>query len=30
MALIRSQPRSATVRSQGQSELMVIRRPDFF
>jgi CRP-like cAMP-binding protein len=30
MALIRSQPRSATVRSVGQSELMVIRRSDFF
>jgi CRP-like cAMP-binding protein len=30
MALIRSQPRSATVRSLGESELMVIRRPGFF
>jgi serine/threonine protein phosphatase PrpC len=30
MALIRSQPRSATVKSSGRSELMVIRRPDFF
>jgi serine/threonine protein phosphatase PrpC/CRP-like cAMP-binding protein len=30
MALIRSQPRSATVKSSGTSELMVIRRPDFF
>ena len=30
MALIRSQPRSATVRSNGTSELMVIRRTDFF
>jgi serine/threonine protein phosphatase PrpC/CRP-like cAMP-binding protein len=30
MALIRSQPRSATVRSVGHSELMVIRRSDFF
>jgi CRP-like cAMP-binding protein len=30
MALIRSQPRSATVKSSGLSELMVIRRPDFF
>jgi serine/threonine protein phosphatase PrpC/CRP-like cAMP-binding protein len=30
MALIRSQPRSATVKSSGRSELMVIRRSDFF
>jgi PPM family protein phosphatase len=30
MALIRSQPRSATVTSDLDSELMVIRRPDFF
>ncbi len=30
MALIRSQPRSATVISDGPSELMVIRRADFF
>lgn len=30
MALIRSQPRSATVQSEGSSELMVIRRADFF
>jgi serine/threonine protein phosphatase PrpC/CRP-like cAMP-binding protein len=30
MALIRSQPRSATVLSSGISELMVIRRSDFF
>jgi serine/threonine protein phosphatase PrpC/CRP-like cAMP-binding protein len=30
MALVRNQPRSATVRSQGRSELMVIRRRDFF
>ena len=30
MALVRSQPRSATVISEGESELMVIRRPDFF
>jgi CRP-like cAMP-binding protein len=30
MALIRSQPRSATVKSAGESELMVIRRTDFF
>lgn len=30
MALIRSQPRSATVKSSGTSELMVIRRTDFF
>jgi PPM family protein phosphatase len=30
MALIRSQPRSATVVSDGDSELMVIRRRDFF
>jgi CRP-like cAMP-binding protein len=30
MALVRSQPRSATVVSDGQSELMVIRRTDFF
>jgi serine/threonine protein phosphatase PrpC len=30
MALVRSQPRSATVVSDGPSELMVIRRPDFF
>lgn len=30
MALIRSQPRSATVRSVGNSELMVVRRADFF
>ncbi|HEX4341084.1 MAG TPA: Stp1/IreP family PP2C-type Ser/Thr phosphatase [Polyangiaceae bacterium] len=30
MALIRAQPRSATVKSSGLSELMVIRRSDFF
>ncbi|MEO6600433.1 MAG: cyclic nucleotide-binding domain-containing protein [Polyangiaceae bacterium] len=30
MALVRSQPRSATVRSDGNSELMVIRRAEFF
>jgi PPM family protein phosphatase len=30
MALVRSQPRSATVRSAGNSELMVIRRSEFF
>jgi len=30
MALVRSQPRSATVRSSGNSELMVIRRSEFF
>lgn len=30
MALVRNQPRSATVRSRGASELMVIRRRDFF
>jgi serine/threonine protein phosphatase PrpC len=30
MALIRSQPRSATVKSAGPSELMFIRRADFF
>lgn len=30
MALIRAQPRSATVISDGQSELMMIRRADFF
>jgi serine/threonine protein phosphatase PrpC len=30
MALVRSQPRSATVRSDGDSELMVIRRSEFF
>ncbi len=30
MALIRSQPRSATVVSDGESELMIIRRTDFF
>ncbi|MDX2051736.1 MAG: Stp1/IreP family PP2C-type Ser/Thr phosphatase [Polyangiaceae bacterium] len=30
MALVRSQPRSATVLSDGPSELMVIRRTDFF
>lgn len=30
MALVRSQPRSATVTSDGPSELMVIRRADFF
>jgi len=30
MALVRSQPRSATVRSDGKSELMVIRRTEFF
>jgi PPM family protein phosphatase len=30
MALVRSQPRSATVRSSGNSELMVIRRTEFF
>jgi serine/threonine protein phosphatase PrpC/CRP-like cAMP-binding protein len=30
MALVRNQPRSATVRSRGTSELMVIRRRDFF
>ncbi len=29
MALIRSQPRSATVKSSGKSELMLIRRSDF-
>lgn len=30
MSLVRNQPRSATVRSSGNSELMVIRRRDFF
>lgn len=30
MALVRNQPRSATVRSRGTAELMVIRRRDFF
>lgn len=30
MALVRNQPRSATVKSKGASELMVIRRTDFF
>jgi len=30
MALVRSQPRSATVRADGKSELMVIRRTEFF
>ncbi len=30
MALVRSQPRSATVTSDGQSELMLIRRTEFF
>lgn len=30
MALIRSQPRSATVKSHGTAELMLIRRTDFF
>jgi len=30
MALVRSQPRSATVISEGKSELMVIRRTEFF
>ena len=30
MALIRSQPRSATVKSSGVSELIVLRRSDFF
>jgi serine/threonine protein phosphatase PrpC/CRP-like cAMP-binding protein len=30
MALIRAQPRSATVKSSGESELMIIRRSDFF
>jgi len=30
MALVRSQPRSATVLSEGKSELMVIRRTEFF
>jgi len=30
MALVRNQPRSATVKSAGVSELMVIRRRDFF
>lgn len=30
MALIRSQPRSASVVSDGESELMVLRRQDFF
>jgi len=30
MALVRNQPRSATVQSAGRSELMVIRRRDFF
>lgn len=30
MALVRSQPRSATVRSSGASELLVLRRTDFF
>lgn len=30
MALVRNQPRSASVRSKGSAELMVIRRRDFF
>ncbi len=30
MALVRNQPRSASVRSRGPSEMMVIRRADFF
>jgi len=30
MALVRSQPRSATIVSDGSSEVMVVRRPDFF
>jgi CRP-like cAMP-binding protein len=30
MALVRNQPRSATVRADGPAELMVIRRRDFF
>jgi serine/threonine protein phosphatase PrpC/CRP-like cAMP-binding protein len=30
MALVRSQPRSATVTSDGESELMLIRRTEFF
>jgi PPM family protein phosphatase len=30
MALVRSQPRSATVESAGPSEVMVVRRSDFF
>ncbi len=30
MALVRNQPRSASVVSDGESELLVIRRPDFF
>jgi CRP-like cAMP-binding protein len=30
MALVRSQPRSATVISDGTSELMIVRRQDFF
>jgi serine/threonine protein phosphatase PrpC/CRP-like cAMP-binding protein len=30
MALIRSQPRSATVKSSGTSELIIVRRSDFF
>jgi CRP-like cAMP-binding protein len=30
MALVRSQPRSATVISDGNSDLMVIRRTEFF
>ncbi len=30
MALVRNQPRSATVRGKGRCELMVIRRRDFF
>lgn len=30
MALIRSQPRSATVRSLGQSEMLTLRRAEFF
>ena len=30
MSLIRAQPRSATVVSSGEAELMVIRRPEFF
>ncbi|HLV21462.1 MAG TPA: Stp1/IreP family PP2C-type Ser/Thr phosphatase [Polyangiaceae bacterium] len=30
MALVRSQPRSASVVSEGESEMMVVRRPEFF